>query len=309
MFDHLKLFRDIAHHRSVSRGASLNGVSQSAASQHIQEMERLLGVELLDRTTRPLGLTEAGRFYYDFCRDVLRRKQELDVSLDRLKGRIEGSVRVAAIYSVGILDMSRLEVEFSRRMPEAELLVEYLRPEKVYEAVLAEEADLGLLSYAESSKEITAVPWREEKMMAAFAPSHPLASKRPLKITDLEGQDFVSFDDDLRVGREVMRFLRENGVEVNVVMHFDNIQTMKEAVALGTGLSILPVRVLRGDIKQGRLVAAPIRGCNLVRPLRIIHLRRKKFNLAMQTFMELLKQEAAEDAAPARSRPDSVDNR
>ncbi len=299
MFDHLKLFRDIAHHRSVSRGASLNGVSQSAASQHIQEMERLLGVELLDRTTRPLGLTEAGRFYYDFCRDVLRRKQELDVALDRLKGRVEGSVRVAAIYSVGILDMSRLEVEFSRRMPEAELLVEYLRPEKVHEAVLAEEADLGLLSYAESSKEITAVPWREEKMMVAFAPSHPLASKRPLKITDLEGQDFVSFDDDLRVGREVMRFLRENGVEVNVVMHFDNIQTMKEAVALGTGLSILPVRVLRGDIKQGRLVAAPIKGCNLVRPLRIIHLRRKKFNLAMQTFMELLKEEAAEDAAPA----------
>jgi DNA-binding transcriptional LysR family regulator len=299
MFDHLKLFRDIAHHRSVSRGAGLNGISQSAASQHIQEMERTFGVQLLDRTTRPLGLTEAGRLYYDFCRDLLRRKQELDVALERIKGRVEGSVRVAAIYSVGILDMSRLEAEFSRRMPKAELLVEYLRPEKVYEAVLAEEADLGLLSYAESTKEITAVPWREEKMMMACAPSHPLASKRPLKITDLEGQDFISFDDDLRVGREVMRFLRENGVQVNVVMHFDNIQTMKEAVALGTGLSILPVRVLRGDIEQGRLVAAPIQGCHLVRPLRIIHLRRKKFNSAMQTFLELLQEEAAEDTAPA----------
>ena len=107
--DQIKLFRDIAHTRSVSRGASANGVSQSAASQHFQELERLLEVELLDRSTRPLGLTEAGRLYFEFCRDVLRRQQEFEDALNRLKGRVEGTVRVAAIYSVGILDMSRLE--------------------------------------------------------------------------------------------------------------------------------------------------------------------------------------------------------
>ncbi len=298
MLDHLKLFRDITHHRSVSRGASLNGVSQSAASQHLQARESQLGVQLLDRSTRPLGLTEAGRLYYDFCRDVLRRKQELDIALDHLKGRVQGTVKVAAIYSVGILDMSRLESEFSRRMPDAELLVEYLRPEKIYGAILNEQADLGLVSYAESSKDIAAIPWRDERMMVAVAPSHPLASRKILKVTDLEGREFVAFDDDLRVGREVMRYLREHSVHVNLVMHFDNIQTMKEAVALGTGLSVLPVRVLRGDIQQGRLIAIPIEGCNLVRPLGIIHLRRKQFNPAMQAFLDLLREEPVSEALP-----------
>jgi DNA-binding transcriptional LysR family regulator len=238
--DHFKLFKDIAHARSVSRGAQLNGVSQSAASQHLQEMERLLGVGLLDRSTRPLGLTEAGRLYYQFCRDVLRHKQEFDVALDRLRGRVAGSVRVAAIYSVGILDMSRLERELSRRMPEAGLLVEYLRPEKVHEAVLADQADLGLISYPESTKEITAIPWRQDRMMLTAAPSHALALKKRLNVSELEGQDFVAFDDDLRVGREVKRYLRESGARVNVVMHFDNIQSIKEAVALGAAVSILP---------------------------------------------------------------------
>jgi DNA-binding transcriptional LysR family regulator len=298
--EHLKLFRDIAHARNVSHGAEVCGVSQSAASQHLHETERLLGVQLLDRSTRPIELTEAGRLYYEFCRDVLRRQEEFEESLDKLKGRVQGTVRVAAIYSVGLSDMSRLELELSRRMPQAELLVEYLRPEKVYDAVLTDQADLGLVSYPESNREITAIPWREEKMMVAAAPSHPLAARESLDLADLAQQNFVAFDDELRVGREVKRYIRESGAQLNVVMHFDNIQTMKEAVVLGSSISIMPVRVLRNDIEQGRLVAIPITGCTLVRPLGIIHRRRKTFNRATRTFLELLRQEAALEPPPAQ---------
>ena len=298
--EHLKLFRDIAHARNVSHGAEVCGVSQSAASQYLHETERLLGVQLLDRSTRPIELTEAGRLYYEFCRDVLRRQEEFEESLDKLKGRVQGTVRVAAIYSVGLSDMSRLELELSRRMPQAELLVEYLRPEKVYDAVLTDQADLGLVSYPESNREITAIPWREEKMMVAAAPSHPLADRESLDLADLAQQNFVAFDDELRVGREVKRYIRESGAQLNVVMHFDNIQTMKEAVVLGTSISIMPVRVLRNDIEQGRLVAIPIQGCTLVRPLGIIHRRRKTFNRATRTFLELLRQEAALEPPPAQ---------
>jgi DNA-binding transcriptional LysR family regulator len=197
--------------------------------------------------------------------------------------------------------MARLEREVARRMPEAELLVEYLRPEKVHDAVLTDQADLGLVSYPESNREITAIPWREERMMVVTAPAHPLAGKEILAPSDLAQQDFVAFDDDLRVGREVKRYLRESGIQVNVVMHFDNIQTMKEAVILGSSVSILPVRVLRNDIEQGRLVTIPIEGCTLVRPLGIIHRRKKTFNQATQAFLELLQQEAAMEHPEARA--------
>jgi len=291
--DHFKLFRDVALARNMTRGAEACGVSQSAASQLVQETERLLGVELLDRRRRPFDLTEAGRLYYEFCRDVLRRKEEFDGQLDKLRGKVQGTVRVAAIYSVGISDMSRLEKEVAARMPHAELLVEYLRPEKVYDAVLTDQADLGLVSYPESNREIAAIPWREDRMVVAAAPSHPLAAKRKLAPSDLARQDFVAFDGELRVGREVKRYLREAGVQVNFVMHFDNTQTMKEAIILGGGIGILPLRVLRDDVEQGRLAAIPIEGCTLARPLGIIHRRRKTFNQAARVFLELLRQEAA----------------
>lgn len=296
VFDHLKLFRDVAITRSVSRGAQMNGVSQSAVSQHLQEMERLLGVQLLDRTTRPLELTEAGHLYWEFCDAVLRRKLKFDDALDRLRGRVQNEVRVAAIYSVGILDMARLEKELSRWMPESKLLVEYLRPEKVRDAILADRVDLGIVSYPEPSKEISAITWREEKMMVVVAPTHPLATRLTLTVADLAHQGFVAFDDDLRVGWEVRRYLRESGAQVDEVMHFDNIPAMKEAVALGTSISILPVRVLHNDLEQGRLVAIPIEGCTLVRPLGIVHRKRKKFNRAMQAFLDLLMREAASES-------------
>src|SRR5579863_5850109 len=99
-FERLKLFSDIAHHRSVSRGASMNGVSQSAASQHLQELEREFGATLLDRSTRPLTVTGAGRMYLEMCRDVLRRRDEFEAALGRFKNDVDGSVRVASIYSV-----------------------------------------------------------------------------------------------------------------------------------------------------------------------------------------------------------------
>jgi len=294
-YESLKLFKDIAQSRSFSRGAAMNDVSQSAASQHVQDLEKWLGTQLLDRATRPLAVTPAGQMYVDFCRDVLRRKEEFEGALDRLKQQVEGTVRVASIYSIGLSEMAQLEEEFSKRQPEAQLSVEYLRPEKVYSSVLADECDLGLVSYAEASREITVIPWRQEEMLVATAPDHPLARRRQLTADDLNGIEFIGFDEDLPIRREVDRFFREQGIEVTRTLHFDNLQMIKEAVAHGVGVSILPSRIMRDEVMQGRLVAIPIAASKLFRPLGIIHRKRKHFHLAAQAFLELLQEKPTAD--------------
>jgi DNA-binding transcriptional LysR family regulator len=290
-FHHFRLFRDLANERSISKGAENNGISQSAASQHLQELERTIGAILVDRSTRPLQLTEAGRLYCEFCQDVLHRKEEFDAAIERLKEKVEGQVRVASIYSVGLSEMSRLEQEFTDRFPDAELVVTYLRPEKVYEAILSDRADLGLVSYPNQTREISATPWRQERMVVAVAPSHPLAQKVWLQPSDLNGADFVGFDDDLPIAAHVKEYLEEGNARVNIVMHFDNIQMMKEAVALGEGISILPVRILRQEVELGRLVAIRLDKPALFRPLGIIHHSRKRFNRAAESFLALLREE------------------
>jgi DNA-binding transcriptional LysR family regulator len=253
-------------------------------------------VTLFDRGKRPLELTPAGHRYHEFCRDVLRREEELGLALESLKGAAEGAVRVASIYSIGLSELSRLQEEFAARYPAAQLHVEYMRPEKIYEAVLDGSADLGLVSYPEPGREIAVIPWREEEMQVAVPPSHHLATRAEVYPADLNGLDFIGFDEDLRIRRELDRFLRAQGIEMNLVMHFDNIQMIKEAVALGSGVSILPARSMQAEIERGRLVAVGLEAPGLVRPVGIVHRRRKKFNRAAQAFLELLLPNTPENA-------------
>jgi DNA-binding transcriptional LysR family regulator len=301
-YNSLKLFKDIAQLRSVSRAAELNQIGQSAASQRLQDLERELGVTLFDRSKRPLLVTPAGHLLADFCRDALRRREEFEAALAGLKQQVTGTVRVASIYSIGLSEMAQLEREYRRRLPQARLEVEYLRPEKVYAAVLADSADLGLVSYPEPSREITAIPWRKEEMVVAAAPDHPLAKKAaamagPIPPSELSGVDFVCFDEELPIRGAIDRFFRGLGVEVHATVHFDNVQMIKEAVTLRVGVSLLPARVIREDVRQRRLTALRIAGAGLYRPLGIIHRKKKRFHQVAQAFLDLLREKPAPEPA------------
>lgn len=289
--DQLQLFKDIAQTRSISRGAAMNGLTQSAASQAVQEMERRLGVQLLDRSRRPLVVLPAGQLLYDFARDVLRRRQDLLAQLEELKNERSAAVRIAAIYSVGLNQMSRLEEEFRRRMPGVRIEVSYLRPEKVYQAVAEDRVDLGLVSYPASTREVAAIPWKEEPMVVACNPHHRLAGRKRLSVTELAGESFIGFDEDLPISREIERFLREHGVRVHVPLRFDNIQSMKEALRLEPAVSILPLPMLEDDVAEGRLVAVPLEE-PLTRPLGVLQRRRKVLTAAARTFLDVLKHAA-----------------
>lgn len=275
----------------------MNGISQSAATQHIQELEKRLGVQLLDRSTRPLGLTQGGRLYAELCRDVLRREEEFVVALDEIKSEAEGTVRVASIYSIGLSELPPLREEFARVCPGAQLHIECLRPDRVYTAVLEDQADLGFISYPEHRRDLTVIPWREERMTVVAYPAHPLAHRGVLRPKDLDGQDFISFDEEVIIRRELDRFFREHEVNISIVLQFDNIQSIKEAVMLGRGISILPEQTIQTEVEQGRLVSIPLDAPELVRPTGIIHRRKKKLTRAAREFLNLVIGNEADESA------------
>ena len=287
--ENLKVFKDIAQTKRISRGAAMNGISQSAASQLLQHLERDLGVELFDRSKRPLALTAAGKLYYDACRDILRRYEQVAAEIAALEAEASGSVRLACIYSIGLHEMARRTAEFHQLHPKARVHLEYLRPDKIYEAVLSDQTDLGMLSYPAQSKELKVVPWRQERMVLVVYPSHALAGREWVEPKDLDGERFVSFDEDLAIRRALDRFLRDCGVTVEKVLQFDNIQMIKEAIAAGSGISILPEPTVVDEVGQKRLVTAAIRGRDLQRPVGIIYRRGKKLSPTAQQFLEFLR--------------------
>jgi DNA-binding transcriptional LysR family regulator len=170
--------------------------------------------------------------------------------------------------------------------------VEYLHPDRVYEKVLEGTADFGLVSFPRKGRELVVLPWRDEEMVLACDPRHPLARCKSVKPLQLAGEKFVGFDKDLVIRRQVDRYLREHNVAVEVAMEFDNIENIKKAVEIRAGVAILPEPTLRREVADGSLVAVPLAGGRLTRPLGIIYRRQHKLHFATVKFMELLRQEA-----------------
>jgi DNA-binding transcriptional LysR family regulator len=287
----IQLYCDVVRLRSFSRGAEERFVSQSAASQAVQQIEGALGVTLIDRTKRPLAVTPEGETLYAACRDLLEGWEKAKAAVAAARARVDGTVRVAAIYSVGLHDVSRPMQQFQSLFPAARVQLECLHPHKVVEAVLSGEADIGIMSYPPGGRALTVLPLREEPMAVVCHPSHRLVRRPVAHPADLSGEPFVAFDAGLGIRRAIDRALRARGVRLNVVMEFDNIETIKQAIIIAAGISILPRHTVQKEVGVRTLAVVPLAVPELVRPVGIIHRKRKPLTLAAARFVELLRAE------------------
>ena len=303
----LKVFCDIVDCRSFSKAADDNGISQSGASQMVHHLEQHLGVKLIDRSKRPFVLTPEGEVYYRGCRRLVQRFHALEEEVRTLHQEVDGRVTVASIYSVGLSHMNQLIQEFLTKYPKANVRLEYQHPDRVYELVESDRVDLGLVSYPKSSRAIQAVVWREEPMVLVCAPDHPLARQTSVSIGELDGQKLVGFEESLRIRHEIDRALALREVEVQVVMQFDNIETLKRAVEINAGVSLLPAPTVTREVQFGSLVALPLNDVDLVRPLGMIHRRGKELGKTVRRFMHLLQRDARMGAVSEASVEESED--
>lgn len=293
----VEIFCDTVVHRSFSKAAEFRGISQPAVSQAIHQLEERLGVTLIDRSKRPLELTPAGRVYYDGCRKLLDDFREVEERVQGINGRVIGRVRIASIYSIGLLQMAEYVQEFQSRYPEVELRLDYVHPDEVYSRVHRDEADLGLVSFPRDGGDVTSVPWQHQEMGLVVPPRHPLAGQAAVRLGELQGVRFVGFTPDLTIRRETDRLLKKHRVIVEVVHEFDNVENIKRAVEIGAGAAILPLATVRREVEAGLLMAVPFQDVQFVRPLGIIHKRHKHLSMAAERFVQLLCEELAPESS------------
>ena len=297
----LRIFCDVVRRRSFSRAANENGISQSSASQVVHQLEEQLGVRLLDRSKRPFVLTDEGERYYDGCRKLVRQYAKLVDEVRTLHDETAGRLNVASIYSVGLAHMSAFMRRFSAAYPDARVRLEYLHPDRVYEAVESGEADLGLVSYPEDSRSLRAIAWRSEPLTFVCHPTHRLAKRTTVSLTDLSGESFIGFETGLRIRTEIDRLLMANKVEADVVLEFDNIETIKRAIEINEGVSILPEPTVAWEVSSGLLTKVTCKEDLLDRPLGILHRRDRKFSLIGNQFIQMLQTDAEFQIPPIQA--------
>ena len=284
----VEIFCEVVHQRSFSKAAEALGVSQSSASQAVQTLEERLSAQLIDRSKRPLELTPAGEVYFAGCRELLDSFHAIEDRVHRLQDKVVGPVRLAAIYSVGLLQMDWYVRQFEQLYPETDLRVAFGHPDEIYEAVLHDEADLGLVSFPRTTGALASIPWQEQDLVLVTPPDHPLAARETVAVEELEGEAFIAFTSDLMIRKAIDRWLKERKIAVNIVHAFDNMENIKRDIEIGTGVSILPDPAVRREVEIGSLAAIPLSDVNWTRPLGIVHKRHKVFSNAVTKFIELL---------------------
>lgn len=297
----LELFCEIASLGSFSKAAKAHGISQPAASEIVKALEEQLGCELLNRAVRPLELTPEGRIYYDGCRELLDDYRRLEDRILQRRDKVVGPVRVASIYSVGLLQMDCYVKEFERLYPDAALDLQYLHPEEVLELVTNEEVDLGLMSFAPRRADLVCETWQDQPIVVVVSPQHRLAGRKTLRVCELDGESLVGFTSALRMRQEMDRWLKQAKVSINVVHAFDNIENIKRAVEVGSGIGLLPIATVRRELEIGSLVAVELEDVVWVRRLDIVYKRTKPFTTAISRFLELMHQDPETFIKPGRA--------
>jgi LysR family transcriptional regulator, transcriptional activator of the cysJI operon len=232
--------------------------------------------------------TEAGRLLYAECRELLDRFRQIETRLRASSEEVAGTVRLATVYSIGLHELPPYVSRFMKAHPPVKVHVEYSRTDKVCDACADGTVDFGIVAFPLRRSNLTVIPWHEEKLVLACAPTHRLARKRTVRLAELEGEPFVAFERDIPTRRTIDRVLRAHRVSVDTVMEFDNVETIKRSIEVGTGLSILPATTVTREAKGRTLATADFAEGPFTREVGIIHRRGRVLSAAAQAFVRLL---------------------
>lgn len=285
----LKMFCDLAETESFTKAAQINNVTQSAVSQQISSLERMFKSLLIERSKKKFRLTREGQVLYEYSKQVIQTFDSLQNKLQEIKEIISGTIRVATIYSIGLHDLPPYLKKFLKTYPTVNVHVEYRRANQVYDDVLSNVVDLGMIAYPIRDSKLEIVPLRKETMVIICNPQHPFAKAKKLKLKDLQGQKFIGFEADIPTRRGIDKALRDAGVSVQYVMEFDNIETVKRAVEIEAGVAIVPQSTVMQEVAKQSLAEIEIEDAELYRPIALIYKKNKVLSPAMKQFIVVLK--------------------
>ena len=285
----LKIFCDLAELRSFSKTAEKHLLSQSAVSQQIAQLELAHKCQFLDRKKRPLGLTHAGQLFYHACKDIVDRYSELTSSLNALKSSSAGRINIAAIFSIGMHTLPDYIKKFMVKFPDINVHVEYLSAVKIYDLVLAGDVDVGLVAVPRRDKRFDVYNFTNEPLVLVCSPRHSLAGEEQVDVHRIQFERFIGFSSEVTTRTWIDGILERYNIVIQPVMEFDNIETIKRAVEINSGVSILPKTAIVQELAEGTLKAVNFSNENFVRPTGVIVRRDKILSPSARYFIDLLR--------------------
>ena len=285
----LKVFCDLAETTSFTKAAQINGVTQSAVSQQISSLETKFATALIERSKKRFTLTKEGETLYKYSKQIVQSYDELRHKIQEIQNVVTGTIKVVTIYSIGLHELPPYLKKFLKKHPTVNVSVEYRRATQLYEDIISGMADIGLVAYPQKDPRLHVTSLAEDMLVLICHPDHPLAQKPRGKLSEIASHKFIAFEPDIPTRRAIDKILRDRNVEVDHAMEFDNIETVKRAVEIDAGISIVPRSPVAQEVTKKTIAMVEIEDEQFYRPLAAVHKKSKVLSPAMKEFLALLK--------------------
>ena len=291
----LQIFRMLSEELNFTRTAERVHTVQSNVTSQIKALEEELGVPLFDRLGRRVVLTDAGRRFLPFADQALCAMEQGQRAV-RIDSEPSGPLRIGAPESVLTYRLPKVLRTFRRRFPHVELI---FRPYS--EMTLTSEMEAGrfdmaiLMSDCVPDAPIESKRLRMERVFMLCDQHHPLTKLRTVKIADLAGHTLLLTETGCGYRAKLDRALAMQNIRPGNVTEFSSVEAIKQCVANGMGLGLLPAIVVARELRQRQLKALHWAGPSLDIATHILWHRDKWISPAMAAFRDLV-QDTLEDS-------------
>lgn len=295
-FTALRYFLETAECQSIRRASDRLHVAPSAVSRKIAKLEHDLKAKLFERRAKGVKLTAAGLILVEQLHSTVRDLDRARWQIAELEGLKRGEIVVHCIEGVVENWLPRHIARFKSLYPEINFRVAVMSTDRIIEALMAGDSDIGIVFATSERPEITIRSSQIESLSMIVAPNHTLAHRRQVALADAVQHTFIMPNQSFGIRRIIDRYLNEAKLVATDVMETNSIQLVRSLVRHGVGCTLLPHFSVERDLAAGLLVSIKLKDSNMLATgIQICIHRQRVLSAAAQAFLNTI--------SPPSSRP------
>jgi len=283
----LKLFETVAEEGSFSRAGQRLFRSQPAISLALRRLEDDLGVVLIDRSTRSLRLTDAGRKVSAYTKEFFTLEREMRVALSDLRNRAAGKLTIGANESTALYLLGHVE-RFRHEHRGIQVELRRSLSSQIPQAVRDGSLELGAISYDPADPNLSLFRLYDDRLTFVVSPDHRLAGRKSVSIAELGSETFIAHNVVSPYRARVIETFRLHAVPLNMEIEMPTIETIRRLVQRNLGVAFLPKMCVERQIESGALCEVAVRELRMERQIHLVYPLGRYLSQASRAFLELV---------------------
>lgn len=290
--NHLALFAAVCEAGSISRAAERLMISQPAVSLQVAELEKALGLPLLERLPRGVRPTAAGALLNGYARQITTLETQADLAIREFRGLVRGRLIVGASLTIGSYLAPALLADFHARHPAIDITLDVANTRDVQDRVLRSEIEIGLTEGFVEDAALQATVFARDELVLVVGPAHPLAGRKLVTAGRLAEHELVLREPGSGTRAVVERAIRSRGLTPRVAMSLGSTEAVKAAVSRGIGAGFVSALAVETEVAAGTLLRIRVGDLQLHRDLHALTLRGRTLSPTSDSFLAQLSEAA-----------------